>query len=195
MTTQDKPFRRAKVHPKYLHSNSTSHVWIFGAIAELIDNARDSRPTKSSNPLKLHIDVSTINKNQCLIFTDNGRGMSTDDLYNMLSFGFSEDDTTADKSRIGRYGNGFKSGSMRLGKDVLVLTISEKTCSVGLLSRTYLASIAAEEILVPLATLDRHTKQHATPADYHELNIITKITIFSREEIINQLNTLDHYIQ
>ena len=30
-----------QTHPKFLHSNSTSHVWPFGAIAELIDNAMD----------------------------------------------------------------------------------------------------------------------------------------------------------
>lgn len=25
-----------QTHPKFLHSNSTSHIWAFGAIAELI---------------------------------------------------------------------------------------------------------------------------------------------------------------
>ena len=29
------------VHPKFLHSNATSHKWAFGAIAELLDNAVD----------------------------------------------------------------------------------------------------------------------------------------------------------
>ncbi|KAJ8440306.1 hypothetical protein Cgig2_012742 [Carnegiea gigantea] len=29
------------VHPKFLHSNATSHKWAFGAIAELVDNAID----------------------------------------------------------------------------------------------------------------------------------------------------------
>ncbi|OMO84529.1 MORC family CW-type zinc finger protein 4-like protein [Corchorus olitorius] len=31
----------ARVHPKFLHSNATSHKWAFGAIAELMDNAVD----------------------------------------------------------------------------------------------------------------------------------------------------------
>ena len=39
---------------------------------------------------------------------------------------------------IGHYGNGFKSGSMRLGKDALVFTKSKKTQSVGLLSQVRL---------------------------------------------------------
>ena len=30
-----------RVHPKFLHSNATSHKWALGAIAELLDNAVD----------------------------------------------------------------------------------------------------------------------------------------------------------
>ena len=33
--------KHSRVHPKFLHSNSTSHRWVFGAIAELLDNAMD----------------------------------------------------------------------------------------------------------------------------------------------------------
>ena len=33
--------KHSTTHPKFLHSNSTSHRWAFGAIAELIDNAMD----------------------------------------------------------------------------------------------------------------------------------------------------------
>ncbi|KAF3646263.1 hypothetical protein FXO38_19237, partial [Capsicum annuum] len=29
------------IHPKFLHSNATSHKWAFGAVAELLDNAVD----------------------------------------------------------------------------------------------------------------------------------------------------------
>ena len=32
---------KPKLHPKYLHSNSTSHSWAFGGIAELVDNVHD----------------------------------------------------------------------------------------------------------------------------------------------------------
>ncbi|PHT87708.1 hypothetical protein T459_09814 [Capsicum annuum] len=30
-----------RVHPKFLHSNATSHKWVLGAFAELLDNALD----------------------------------------------------------------------------------------------------------------------------------------------------------
>lgn len=33
---RDKVLIDVQTHPKFLHSNSTSHVWAFGAIAELI---------------------------------------------------------------------------------------------------------------------------------------------------------------
>ena len=36
---------RARTHPKFLHSNATSHKWAIGAIAELIDNSYDEMET------------------------------------------------------------------------------------------------------------------------------------------------------
>jgi hypothetical protein len=56
---------------------------------------------------------------------------------------------------VGHYGNGFKSGSMRLGKDALILTKQENSRSIGYLSQTYLGMIKAETVVVPLATWDK----------------------------------------
>jgi hypothetical protein len=74
----------------------------------------------------------------------------------VFSFGFSHKST--DNSRrapIGQYGNGFKSGSMRLGKDVVVFTKSRVgTYSVGMLSQTYLEAIDADTVLVPMVSWD-----------------------------------------
>ena len=36
---------RARTHPKFLHSNATTHTWPLGAIAELIDNSYDEMRT------------------------------------------------------------------------------------------------------------------------------------------------------
>jgi hypothetical protein len=33
--------KHSMIHPRFLHTNSTSHRWAFSAIAELIDNAQD----------------------------------------------------------------------------------------------------------------------------------------------------------
>ena len=56
---------------------------------------------------------------------------------------------------VGHYGNGFKSGSMRLGKDALVFTKQDSSQSVGYLSQTYLEIIKADTVLVPIVTWDK----------------------------------------
>lgn len=70
---------------------------------------------------------------------------------------------------IGKYGNGFKTGSMRLGKSALVFTKDNLYQSVGFLSQviqprrkaimaiptiqqTYLDDIDAPEVLVPMCS-------------------------------------------
>lgn len=70
-----------------------------------------------------------------------------------LSFGFSDKQTINGHIPVGLYGNGFKSGSMRLGNDAIVLSKIADTMCVGLLSQTYLQKIGAENVIVPVATL------------------------------------------
>ncbi|CAO2632437.1 MORC family CW-type zinc finger protein 3, partial [Lemmus lemmus] len=132
--------------PKFLHTNSTSHTWPFSAVAELIDNAYDP----DVNAKQIWIDKTVINDRICLTFTDNGNGMTADKLHKMLSFGFSDKVTMNGHVPVGLYGNGFKSGSMRLGKDAIVFTKNGETMSVGFLSQTYLEVIKAEHVVVPI---------------------------------------------
>ena len=54
-------------HPKFLNSNSTSHSWAFGAIAELVDNAQD--PDVMAD--QLSIDVRTIRGHTTLMVADS----------------------------------------------------------------------------------------------------------------------------
>jgi DNA gyrase/topoisomerase IV subunit B len=100
--------RHSTIHPKYLQSNSTSHKWPFGAIAELADNSLDANANLFS------VDIEIYNENKyALIFTDNGSGMAPIEVHKMLSFGHcSKTDSISDSGEpyIGRYGNGFKSG-------------------------------------------------------------------------------------
>ena len=58
------------------------------------------------------------------------------------------------KHPIGMYGNGFKSGSMRLGRDAIVLSKSKNGLCVGMLSQTYLRKIKAEHICVPIISFN-----------------------------------------
>uniref|UniRef100_A0A8C9N9B7 MORC family CW-type zinc finger 3 n=1 Tax=Serinus canaria TaxID=9135 RepID=A0A8C9N9B7_SERCA len=159
--------------PKFLHTNSTSHTWPFSAIAELIDNAYD--PDVSAK--QIWIDKTVINDNICLTFTDNGNGMNSEKLHKMLSFGFSEKSVMNGRVPVGLYGNGFKSGSMRLGKDAIVFTKNGDTMSVGLLSQTFLEVTKAEHVMVPIVTF---TNQHILAAN--SLKAILTHSLFSTEE-------------
>jgi hypothetical protein len=142
----------ATTHPKFLFSNSTSHSWAFGAIAELVDNAQD--PDVMADTLT--IDCLDIGGHVSLRLADNGLGLDRKGLHRMLSFGHSEKAAfeAGRHQAVGRYGNGFKSGSMRLGEDALVCTRCATSQSVGLLSQTFLRAIDAQEILVPMVSWD-----------------------------------------
>lgn len=74
----------------------------------------------------------------------------------LFSFGFSDKVTMNGHVPVGLYGNGFKSGSMRLGKDAIVFTKNGETMSVGFLSQTYLEVIKAEHVVVPIVTFNKH---------------------------------------
>uniref|UniRef100_A0AAV2JXM0 CW-type domain-containing protein n=1 Tax=Knipowitschia caucasica TaxID=637954 RepID=A0AAV2JXM0_KNICA len=140
--------------PKYLHTNSTSHTWPFSAIAELIDNAYDP----DVNAQHFWIDKTVVNKQDCLSFMDDGNGLDYHTMHKMLSFGYSDKVALKGVQPIGIYGNGFKSGSMRLGKDAIVFSKSETTMCIGMLSQTYLQEIGAEQIRVPIVCFEQSGK-------------------------------------
>ncbi|XP_059150148.1 ATPase MORC2A-like isoform X2 [Physella acuta] len=172
----------SKVSPAFLHANSTSHTWVFSAFAELIDNAYD--PDVSAS--ELLIDQVDIRDTPCLIFLDNGAGMDRDHLLKMLSFGFCEKDIyerQGSHQPIGHYGNGFKSGSMRIGNDALVFTRSQRSASIGFLSQTFLKSIQTDCVVVPileyrLPKLERIKSQESR----NNLNAILQYSVFKHEE-------------
>ncbi|QDZ18612.1 MORC family CW-type zinc finger protein [Chloropicon primus] len=172
----------SRLNSKYLYSNQTSHAWVFGAIAELLDNAMDPDCLAS----QVMIQLTEVQEKAVLVIMDNGNGMTPEALYKMLSFGYSEKTQEVIQGRrsIGHYGNGFKSGSMRIGKDALVLTKCGDTQSVGLLSRTFLETIEAEEVYLPLLTWDHEGKlQNEDDKTVREgLEAISKYSIFDSEE-------------
>ncbi|KAM9259355.1 MORC family CW-type zinc finger protein 3 isoform 2-T2 [Cariama cristata] len=170
--------RLSALCPKFLHTNSTSHTWPFSAIAELIDNAYD--PDVSAK--QIWIDKTVINDNMCLTFTDNGNGMNSEKLHKMLSFGFSEKSVMNGRVPVGLYGNGFKSGSMRLGKDAIVFTKNGETMSVGLLSQTFLEVTKAEHVMVPIVTFNNQRQLSDPTESKNSLKAILTHSLFSTEE-------------
>ncbi|XP_030622894.1 MORC family CW-type zinc finger protein 3-like [Chanos chanos] len=180
----------SKISPKYLHSNSTSHTWAFSAIAELIDNAYD--PDVGAK--NFWIDKTVIKGKICLTFLDNGVGMNYQKMYSMLSFGFSDKEAKDDHTPVGRYGNGFKSGSMRLGKDTIVFSKTKETMCVGLLSQTYLEEIGAENIIVPIVTFTYNGENQiqALPEYADCLRDILQHSLFqNEEELLREFEAID----
>ncbi|TNM99220.1 hypothetical protein fugu_013784 [Takifugu bimaculatus] len=174
-----------EMNPAFLNSNSTSHTWPFSAVAELVDNASDPGVCAK----QMWIDVVEEKGHLCLTFTDNGCGMTPSKLHKMLSFGFTEKGSgNLRQQAIGVYGNGFKSGSMRLGRDALIFTKNGGCQSVGMMSQTYLENIKAQAVLVPIVPFNQQTNiLHGTLwRKCHENNlkaILENSIITSVEEI------------
>ncbi|KAJ8352473.1 hypothetical protein SKAU_G00239490 [Synaphobranchus kaupii] len=174
------------LNPKFLHTNSTSHTWPFSAIAELIDNAYDP----DVRAKQFWVDWTLINNKDCLTFMDNGAGMTRNRMHKMLSFGFSDKRSVKGHVPVGLYGNGFKSGSMRLGKDAIVFSKTRDTMSVGLLSQTYLAAIRAQHVVVPIVTFRRHGQIQVEGAT--SLQAILKHSLFKTErELFAELRVIN----
>jgi hypothetical protein len=133
---------------------------------------------------------------------DDGFGMHRGQLQNMLSSGFSNKEHVV--GNVGRFGIGFKSGSMRLANDALILTRQEGTVSVALLSTTFLDAIDADDILIPMLTwkvepsssAGKHTYVALTPGNTAEwmenMSILEEYTCFKSEQaMLAELDKID----
>ncbi|XP_028766148.1 protein MICRORCHIDIA 7 [Neltuma alba] len=147
-----------RVHPKFLHSNATSHKWALGAFAELLDNSLDE---VCNGATYVNVDM-VINKKdgtRMLLIEDNGGGMDPDKMRQCMSLGYSVKSKLS--NTIGQYGNGFKTSTMRLGADVIVFSRypgrdgKSSTQSIGLLSYTFLRCTGKEDIVVPMLDYER----------------------------------------
>lgn len=174
--------RLSSMCPTFLNSNSTSHTWPFSAIAELIDNAADPGVFAKQIWINIHEEAGQM----CMTFTDNGSGMTPNKLHKMLSFGFTEKGIGRTSwQAIGVYGNGFKSGSMRLGRDALIFTKNGGCQSVGMLSQTYLENIKAQSVIVPIVPFNQQTNSLVVTNDSEaSLAAILQHSIVSSQEQI-----------
>ncbi|VVB15561.1 unnamed protein product [Arabis nemorensis] len=151
-------FDHVRVHPKFLHSNATSHKWALGAFAELLDNALDEIHSGATH---VNVDVVPNRKDgtRMVLIEDNGGGMNPEKMRHCMSLGYSAKSKLA--NTIGQYGNGFKTSTMRLGADVIVFSRccgkdgKSSTQSIGLLSYTFLKSTGKEDIVVPMLDYER----------------------------------------
>ncbi|KAK1389655.1 Protein MICRORCHIDIA 4 [Heracleum sosnowskyi] len=147
-----------RVHPRFLHSNATSHKWVLGAFAELLDNSLDEA-VNGANCVNIDMIINNKDGSRMLQIEDNGGGMDPEKLRQCMSLGYSVKSKVA--NTIGQYGNGFKTSTMRLGADVIVFSRcsgsagKRATQSIGLLSYTFLRSTGKEDIVVPMLDYER----------------------------------------
>ncbi|KAI3725743.1 hypothetical protein L1987_65535 [Smallanthus sonchifolius] len=143
----------ACAHPSYLKTLGQSHSdWIFGAVAEFVDNSRDAKATEFDISIDM-IYSSIVGKEiPMLAILDDGHGMSHEEIMKMMSFGRKQP-IANDSNYIGRYGVGFKTGTMRLGRDALVLTQTTNSRSIAFLSQTL--NEEKDNIEIPIVTYSR----------------------------------------
>lgn len=177
---------RAQLTFEYLHTNSTTHEFLFGALAELVDNARDADATR--------IDIYAERREDLrggfmLCFLDDGAGMDPSDAASVIQFGKSAK-RTPESTQIGQYGNGLKSGSMRIGKDFILFTKKEDTMTCLFLSRTFHEEEGIDEVIVPLPTWNARTREPITDNVEKfaiETELVYKYSPFHTEEqVMNQ---------
>ncbi|CAI9767378.1 unnamed protein product [Fraxinus pennsylvanica] len=189
-----------RVHPKFLHSNATSHKWVLGAFAELLDNSLDE---VCNGATYVNIDMVKSKKDgsKMLLIEDNGGGMDPDKIRQCMSLGYSVKSKMVDT--IGQYGNGFKTSTMRLGADVIVFSRcfggGEKrpTQSIGLLSYTFLRSTGKEDIVVPMLDYERRGQEwhkiiRSSASDWNiNVETIAQWSPFSSEaDLLRQFNQM-----
>ncbi|XP_051193745.1 protein MICRORCHIDIA 7 isoform X1 [Lolium perenne] len=188
-----------RVHPRFLHSNATSHKWALGAFAELLDNSLDE---VSNGATFVNIDMLENKKDgsRMLLVQDDGGGMSPDKIRHCMSLGYSAKSKV--KNTIGQYGNGFKTSTMRLGADVLVFSRSHNneekrlTQSIGMLSYTFLKSTGKDDIIVPMIDYEKgqawKRKVRTTLGDWStSLQTIIQWSPYSNEgELLQEFNSI-----
>ncbi|XP_074370970.1 protein MICRORCHIDIA 6-like isoform X2 [Apium graveolens] len=191
------------IHPEFLHSNATSHKWVFGAIAELLDNAVDEIQNGATFVV---IDKTTNPRDgsPALLIQDDGAGMYPEAIRHCMSFGFSD---KKKKNAIGQYGNGFKTSTMRLGSDVIVFTRHSSARghyyqSVGLLSYTFLRQTGYDKIVVPLVDFEYEESNRKMVPLYsngkehfsYNLSVLLQWSPYSNEELLlEQFDDIGHH--
>ncbi|XP_072254382.1 MORC family CW-type zinc finger protein 3-like [Pyxicephalus adspersus] len=117
--------------------------------------------------------------------------MTLDKLHKMLSFGFSDKVAVHGHVPVGLYGNGFKSGSMRLGRDAIVFTKNDSGMHIGMLSQTFLEKINAEHVIVPIISFDKQKQLVRTSdCDANLRAILTYSLLQTQSELLAELDAI-----
>ena len=171
------------------HADATPHTFV-----------RSSAQDKECGATTVKVDAYEFEAgNIAITVQDDGIGMNRDSLHRMISFGFSCKEHA--KGNVGRFGIGFKSGSMRLANDALILTRQNGEASAALLSTTFLREIDADDILIPMFTWKVETVHGQQSYVSHEpknisiweenIGIVERYTFLKSElDLLNELDKI-----
>ncbi|NXU53214.1 MORC2 protein, partial [Turnix velox] len=166
----------------------TTHEFLFGALAELVDNARYVPETAEFTKPREDLRGGFM-----LCFLDDGTGMDSSEAASVIQFGKSAK-RSPESTQIGQYGNGLKSGSMRIGKDFILFTKRDNTMTCLLLSRTFHEEEGIDEVIVPLPTWSARNQEPVTDNMEKfalETELIYKYSPFkSKQEVMEQFNKI-----
>ncbi|NXV08006.1 MORC2 protein, partial [Cettia cetti] len=116
-----------------------------------------------------------------------------DEAASVIQFGKSAK-RSPESTQIGQYGNGLKSGSMRIGKDFILFTKKDNTMTCLLLSRTFHEEEGIDEVIVPLPTWNTRSCEPMTDNMEKfaiETELIYKYSPFKSErEVMDQFNKI-----
>ncbi|NXX97900.1 MORC2 protein, partial [Centropus bengalensis] len=128
-----------------------------------------------------------------LCFLDDGTGMNPSEAAGVIQFGKSAKQSP-ESTQIGQYGNGLKSGSMRIGKDFILFTKKDNTMTCLLLSRTFHEEEGIDEVIVPLPSWSAQSREPVTDSLEKfaiETELIYKYSPFkSEQEVMEQFNKI-----
>ncbi|XP_062446103.1 ATPase MORC2 isoform X2 [Rhea pennata] len=128
-----------------------------------------------------------------LCFLDDGTGMDSSEAASVIQFGKSAK-RSPESTQIGQYGNGLKSGSMRIGKDFILFTKKDNTMTCLFLSRTFHEEEGIDEVIVPLPTWNARNREPVTDNMEKfaiETELIYKYSPFkSEQEVMEQFNKI-----
>ncbi|GMS81416.1 hypothetical protein PENTCL1PPCAC_3591, partial [Pristionchus entomophagus] len=138
-------FDCVQITPEHIRSNGTVHTTPYAGIAELVDNAVDS----GASSVRILYKGQPPNKScgNYLLVVDNGQGMNRSESLNTIMIGYSTKKGNSDS--IGQFGNGLKSGSMRLGETLVMCTKKHIEFTILMISLKYLDTINNHKCYVP----------------------------------------------
>ncbi|CAF0727959.1 unnamed protein product [Didymodactylos carnosus] len=169
--------------------------YAFNMSAELVDNARDA---KAQNLKIFTVKDPYLRGGFYLAFLDDGCGMHYEEVFNVIVFGKSNK-RNIETNQIGQYGNGLKSGAMRISNDFILFTKKDNVGTCLFLSRTFHTEEDLNQVIVPMPSFNLTTKEPLFPSNNEydqtrydtEMKLIYKYSPFkTRDELFKQFEQI-----